>query len=257
MHNETPLFTPDELMRVRHREETLTQRVTNLIENLIVERRLQPGDRLSSVRDLADQFGVSRTVVREAVGGLVAKSLLEVRHGSGITVSRPTAQSVAQSMSHFLRGGQHEYHKVLEVRRTLEIEIASLAAQRRTAADLGNLRALLDEMASLQDGGEQFVHNDVAFHAVLARATQNELYVLLLDSIAPLLIEVRRLALSAPGGRAGALQYHPAIFEQVKARNASGARGAMRRHLHEAESTMRAALAVQSGGDGASEPGVV
>lgn len=247
MSNEPGLFTPDELSLVRTREATLTQRATQLIENLIVERRLQPGDRLPSVRDLAEQFGVSRTVIREAVGALVAKSLLEVRHGSGITVRSPTAQSVAQSMSLFLRGGhaQPPYQKIIEVRRTLEVAIAGLAAERRSDADLGELQALLDEMAGL-DEGERFVRNDVAFHATLARATHNELYVMLLDSIADLLVQARRLALAVPDGRAGAQKHHPAIFGQVEAGNAEGAREAMRAHLAEAEATMSQALALKS-----------
>ena len=76
--------TAGQLFKTVERESTLTTRVTAEIERLIVGGRLQPGQRLPSERELADQFGVSRTVVREAVRGMVAKGLLEVRPGAYI-----------------------------------------------------------------------------------------------------------------------------------------------------------------------------
>src|SRR5689334_10607565 len=97
---------PPSLFKLVQREETLASRVTGQLETLIVQRHLQPGDRLPAERDLAQQFGVSRTVVREAVRALVAKSLLEVQPGSGTHIRSPSAQSVSQSMALFLRGGQ-------------------------------------------------------------------------------------------------------------------------------------------------------
>ena len=74
------------------REPTLTGRVVNQLEALIVDQRLQPGDRLPAINELTQQFGVSRTVIREAIGALAARGLLEVRHGSRTVVSRPSAQ---------------------------------------------------------------------------------------------------------------------------------------------------------------------
>src|SRR5262245_18269788 len=76
------------------REETLATRVTGQVESLIIESRLQPGVQLPAERQLASQFGVSRTVIREAVRSLVAKGLLDVKPGSGTVVSTPSARSV-------------------------------------------------------------------------------------------------------------------------------------------------------------------
>src|SRR4029434_1284654 len=117
-----------------YREATLANRVTKEIEGLIIDGRIEMGRRLPSERDLADQFGVSRTVVREAVRGLVAKGLLEVRPGSGTIVRSPTCGAVTQSLTLFLLAGQSDleldYTNVHEIRRVLEIEIAGLAAER-------------------------------------------------------------------------------------------------------------------------------
>jgi GntR family transcriptional repressor for pyruvate dehydrogenase complex len=231
----------DPLFKAIPREATLTDRVTDQIEHLIVANHLQPGDHLPPERELAQQFGVSRTVVREAIRALVAKSLLEARPGGGTVVRAPTAEAVAQSMRLFLRAGQTElnYDKVHEVRRLLEVEIAGLAAKRRTDEDLERMETILNEVSSVGSDRDLLAENDVNFHAALARATHNELFSLLLDSIADIMLTVRQLGFSVPGMPARTLKYHQAIFEQVKAGNPELARRAMTEHLVEAEETIR------------------
>jgi GntR family transcriptional repressor for pyruvate dehydrogenase complex len=236
-----------DLFKALERDATLTDRVTRQIENLIVIGHLQPGNRLPPERELARQFGVSRTVVREAVRALVAKGLLEVRSGSGTVVCSPTAQTLAQTMSLFLRVGQRDldYRKILEVRRLLEVEIAGLAAERRTKEDLEVMEAILQEAESGGDR-DRFVRTDMAFHSALARATYNELFSVLLDSIADVMITMRQMAFDIPDAFTRALRYHRAIFEQVKRGDPEGARQAMREHLVEAEDTIRQALALHT-----------
>ncbi len=248
MPNDHNSSDQSQLFTTIQREVTLTNRVTRQIETLIVEGRLRPGDRLPAERELAHQFGVSRTVIREAVRALAAKSLLEVQAGSGTIVRSPTAESVAQSMTMFLRMGQPalDYKKMLEVRRLLEVEIAGLAAERRTADDLEEMEEILREAPKIRDDRDHFARSDVAFHAALARATHNELFSLLLDSVAEIMIKVRQMAFDVPGTPARALKHHRAIFEQVKAGDPEGAREAMREHLIEVEDTMRQALALQA-----------
>ncbi len=236
------------------REPSLTSRVTSELESLIRANRLQPGDRLPAVQELADQFGVSRTVIREAIGALAAKGLFEVRHGSRTVVRHPSVETVQQSMALYLRTGQAavDQSKVNQVRRVLEVEIASIAAQRRTETDLVALTRLLDEMAeivqnepALQSNRDRFITNDVEFHAALARATQNELFGLLLNTLADIMLEVRQLGFSVPGSTAHALTAHRAIFEQVKAGLPEAARQRMQQHLLASEEILRQALTIQ------------
>ena len=237
-----------ELFRSIRRGTTLSNRVTHQIEELIIEGHLQPGDRLPPERELARQFGVSRTVIREAVRALVAKSLLEVQPGSGTIVRSPTPESVAASMTLLLRTAQPEadYDKVHEVRRLLEVEIAGLAAERRTAEDLEELETILRESSETQDDPDYFPECDVAFHAALAQSTHNELFPLLLDSMVDIMVEVRQLGFQVPGMPARALRHHQAVFEQVRAGESDEARQAMREHLIESEDTMRQALALHA-----------
>lgn len=248
MTDDTGIPDPINLFETLPRESTLASRVAGQIEQLIVDGHLKPGDRLPSERQLAHQFGVSRTVVREAVRSLAAKNLLQVQAGSGTIVSTPSAESVAETMSLFLRVGQLEldYEKVHEVRRTLEIAIAGLAAERRSAADIAEMEEILQQARRIRGDRDEFAANDVAFHAALARATHNELYTLLLDSVADIMLRVRQMAFDVPEMPTRALMHHADILARVKAGDADAARDAMRGHLIEAEHTMREALALQS-----------
>jgi GntR family transcriptional repressor for pyruvate dehydrogenase complex len=221
----------------------LSSRVTAAIEALLVEHGMQPGDRLPSERQLADQFGVSRTVVREAVRSLHARGLLDVRPGFGTTVRRPSASSVSQSINLFWGVGRQDpgFEKVLEVRRMLEVEVAKLAAERRTPEDLDVMEEILRRASPAQRDVERFAKDDVAFHAALARATHNELHVVLMESISDLMLEVRRKGFEVPDTPARAIAYHQRIFNWVAVGDAENAQQAMREHLMEAKETQQRA----------------
>jgi GntR family transcriptional repressor for pyruvate dehydrogenase complex len=237
--------TQDELFKAIPRETTLANQVREQLEELIVERRLQPGDRLPAERELARQFGVSRTVVREAVRSLMAKGLLEVRSGSGTIVRTPSAAAAAQSMSLFLRAGHPEldYRKVLEVRSILEVEIAGLAAERGTEEDIARMEQILEDTLKATNR-ETYVKADIAFHSALAQATHNEMFSLLLDSVVEIMRKLREMAFDIPPAPNRAYKYHCAILEQVKKGDGDGARQAMREHLVEAEDTILRAMAL-------------
>ncbi len=223
------------------RDATLAQRVEQELERLILESRLGPGDRLPSERELASQFGVSRTVVREAVRALAAKHLVDVAVGRGTVVRAPTPESAGESMRLLLmmQAGDAGVDKVSEVRHTIENEIAYLAAARRTDADLLDLEKILDEMREHVDAPEVYINSDVEFHAVLARATQNELFVIVLDSLVEIMIEVRLLTLRVPGIARLALHYHERILEAVRAGDPDAARAIMDEHMDQATAKLR------------------
>lgn len=249
MTNETVSDTPVELFGTLLRESSLVDRVTTQIEDLIMEGKLRTGDQLPTERELARQFEVSRTVVREAVSRLLARSLLEARIGGGMVISSPSAASVGRSMALMLRMGQPSivHDKVLEVRRLLEVEIAGLAAQRRTDADLKRMEEILIEAAGVQHDPIRFPELDVGFHLALAQATQNELFLILLDAMMDTLVRFRQIGYQAPDMPARSMNHHRAIFGQVVAGSVAGARYAMCNHLVEAEETVREALALAAG----------
>jgi len=233
--------------RTVQREPTLASQVTLQLESLISTQHLQPGDRLPSERELAKQFGVSRTVVREAMRAMAAKGLVEVQSGSGTVLLSMTTETVSKSFSMLLRQGKPhvDYDKVNEVRRLLEIEIAGLAAQRRTQVDLDKLQAIGRDMDAMKRDRESFARIDVAFHTALAEATYNELFLIMLESLHDVMLEVRLTGFETPGAAAHAIDYHFRIYEQVRDGNAAEARAMMAEHLRISEQIFREGLARQ------------
>ncbi len=229
-------MTTERLVPQLAREATLAQRVEQELERLILDSRLGTGDRLPSERELAAQFGVSRTVVREAVRALAAKQLVDVNVGRGTVVRAPSPESAAESMKLLLmmQAGGAGVEKVSEVRHIVENEIAARAAERRTDEDLRMLEAILEETRQHLDAPEVYIKSDVEFHAALARATQNELFVIILDSLVEIMIEVRLLTLRVPGITSLALSYHERILEAVTKGDPDAARAAMDAHMDQA-----------------------
>jgi GntR family transcriptional repressor for pyruvate dehydrogenase complex len=212
------------------REPRLSDKVAEMMLDTILSRRLQVGDRLPSERELGEQFGVSRTVVREAVRALVAKGVIEVRSGSGLRVAAVDAAAVTESMSLYLRGGTLDFEKVHEVRALLEVHIAGVAAERATDADLARLREVHERMERERADVEAAARDDLEFHRVIAGATQNDLYLLLMDSIGAALIDIRRENLGS-GSAPMTLSQHESVLDRVAAGDAEGAREAMAAHL--------------------------
>jgi GntR family transcriptional regulator, transcriptional repressor for pyruvate dehydrogenase complex len=222
----------------------LADRVAQQLQALISTQHLRPGDRLPPERDLAERFAVSRTVVREAVRSLVAKGLLEVHSGSGTFVRVVAPEAVTESLRMLLRSSAGSYDSVLEVRQLLEVEIARLAAERATPQDLAAMEQTIVALAVTEGDPEAFARADVAFHAALARATQNDLFVILHDSIFDALLEVRRKgAAQVPGTVQRALYHHSDILRCVRAHDPLAAQEAMRAHLEESRQTMLRVLA--------------
>jgi GntR family transcriptional regulator, transcriptional repressor for pyruvate dehydrogenase complex len=156
--------------------------------------------------------------------------VIEVRSGSGLRVAAVDATAVTESMSLFFRGGTLDFEKVHEVRALLEVHIAGLAAERATSADLARLREVHERMEREAGDVESAARDDLEFHRAIARATQNDLYLLLLDSIGSTLIDIRRKNLGS-GSAPITLGQHDQVLDRIAARDAAGARAAMASHL--------------------------
>jgi GntR family transcriptional repressor for pyruvate dehydrogenase complex len=219
----------------------LADKVASAVTDSIVSGRLEPGDRLPSERELCEQFGVSRPVVREAVRSLIAKGLLADNPRRGHVVSALGRDTVTESLTLYLRGQRLDYGKLMEARIVVEVENAGLAAQRATPEQV---QALRDAAGRLQVGlsAEQAALADTGFHRTIATATGNEFFEILLDSIREALITVQLPTLSDPKIVRGARRMHDRIVAQIAAGDREGARKAMRLHLAEAERGMRSLL---------------
>lgn len=215
------------------RKDGLVTRVVQAIERQILDGRLPVGTRLPPERELAESLAVSRPVIREAVGILVTKGLLETRHGIGTTVRAVTHDEVTRPLTLFLRTSVQEVNveHLHQVRSMLEVENAGLAATQRTDEDVVDLTRLCDEMQMAAEDPERFALLDSEFHRRLVQTTHNPLMILLLDSIQKMTAEVRVLVGSRPHLFERVMPSHYRILEGVAAQDRDGARAAMREHL--------------------------
>ena len=207
---------------------------------------LRPGASLPTEPILAQQFGVSRTVIREAMRVLVSKGLLTVKHGSGMRVQPPQNWAYLDPIILFeqVRAGRdvNILDELIEVRRLLEPEAAGLAAERRTSEDIAALRDQLASMAAFLDQPDPYTRVDIEFHTRLLAASQNRLLREALRPIAHALTAGRLLSIGQPGAAEQSLRGHEEIFAAVERQDGDAARAGMRRHVLQFEKDIHAAF---------------
>lgn len=215
------------------RSPRLSDSVAEMMLDTILSRHLQPGDPLPSERELGDQFGVSRTVIREAVRSLSAKGVVSSLPGRGLVVAALDPQNVSSSMNLYLRGqpGEIPYERIHEVRSALEVDCAGRAAERATDAEIEKLRETHKRMGDDLDDIEIASQADVEFHRAIAESTDNQLYLIMLDSIGDVLLEIRRMTLGLPNDAESGQEQHGEILAAIESHDAKRARKAMRNHL--------------------------
>ena len=175
------------------RSSRLYEQIVQQVEESIVKGTLKPGDQLPPERELAEEFGVSRTAVREAVKALREKGLVEAYPGRGTFITDGTSHAIRQSLDRIAKIGQPEGSAFLaEVRAILEPEIAALAAVRASEQELASMREPISVMDEAREDPDAFIEADLDFHLALAEAAANPLILSLIDSIVALLREQAR-----------------------------------------------------------------
>lgn len=195
----------------------------------ILGHRLGASGVLPPATDLLQELGVSRTVLREALGHLQAEGLIEVSHGRRSRVLKADPRAAASALGMLLQRTPGSMEALLEVRRPMESEIAALAAQRATPEHRDALAKAVADLEHAPDLEAQ-VEADVRFHRELARATGNPVYMTLIDTLNELLTESRYRTIGAHG-IAGALEGHRKILDVVLAGRPEDARRVMLEHL--------------------------
>jgi GntR family transcriptional regulator, transcriptional repressor for pyruvate dehydrogenase complex len=225
-----------------------TSVVESVIEQLeaLIFGSFEPGETLPSEGKLAEALGVSRLTVREATRTLEARGLLEISQGRRPTVSAPNGGLVGDFFKIAIRRDPRAMLDLIEVRRALEVHIASLAARRATKGDIADMEMSIAAMRTGEDESEAFHAADVRFHENLARASGNRLLVFLIEAFAEPLRESRLRSFAGHQARGGGIedviQQHQTILEAVKLRSAKAAAEAMRYHLEQTERDLRELL---------------
>jgi GntR family transcriptional repressor for pyruvate dehydrogenase complex len=204
--------------------------VTALIERQIVSGELAVGEYLPAERTLCEQLGVSRSVVREALGRLASLGLVESRQGSGTRVAMPSGREISVGYERLMRRSEASLEDLAVVRLPLETTIAALAAINRSSTHLAQLEGAQRILGNPRKSLGAHVKADGAFHSILAQATGNRFLPLVLTPIHDVLVE-RRLQTLQRYGAALACLHHENILKSVRRQDPDGAVLAMREHL--------------------------
>jgi GntR family transcriptional regulator, transcriptional repressor for pyruvate dehydrogenase complex len=218
--------------------QTLADRLAARLALQIENGTLAPGDRLPTEARLTLDHGVSRSVVREAVHRLKSRGLLTSRQGSGVFVA-PRGSGKPLEFDMALSNSTAAVVQVVEVRRALEIEMASLAAQRATRTQVSALRRALTAIDKAAAAGQDGVAEDLAFHRAIGEATGNPQFSLLLAFLEQYLCDGMRITRGKVADRADLMQAvrteHLNIVEAIAARDLKAARKAASVHLLHSE----------------------
>ena len=221
---------------VRRRPRNLAHDVVDTLGGRVRDGSLAPGEKLPTEAAIMEEFGVSRTVVREAISRLQAAGLVATRHGVGTFVVGMGDATTFRITPDKL-GTLQDVIAVLELRIGVETESAALAATRRTPDNLSTLRHALQAFISALEEGRDAVGPDFQFHLEIARATQNQHFVELMGTLGGMMIPRARLEPAEPltPEREAYLRRvnveHESIVEAISRQDPDASRAAMRTHL--------------------------
>ncbi|MGH3365925.1 MAG: FadR/GntR family transcriptional regulator [Nocardioidaceae bacterium] len=223
---ETARATPRALRPVQRSRlyEQLVERLLGLVHEL----DLKPGDRFPPERELSADLGVSRASIRQALVVLEVQGLVEVRHGEGAILreTKPDAAVVSAVTAH-----RRRLPEVIEAREALEVQLAALAARRRTDDDLDRIERALEAMSAEIERGERGLHGDELFHGAVTAAARSGLLADLMAEISAAIRESRVESLSQPDRPRQSLASHREIAVAIRAGDPDAAATAMREHI--------------------------
>ncbi|MGB6008634.1 FadR/GntR family transcriptional regulator [Castellaniella sp.] len=229
------------------RSRSLTQTVVTALSERIRNGEFHVGEKLPTESELMESFGVSRTVIREAISRLQAGGLVETRHGIGTFLLEPQNEQQLRIRTESILT-MLDVMAILELRISLETEAAGLAALRRTDAHMQQLRATLDEFAEhIRKKTGNAVVSDVAFHLLVATATGNRYFHDILKQLGKAIIPRTRVdsAALADDDRVRYLERvhleHEDIYNAIARKDPDAARAAMRTHLANSRERLRKA----------------
>jgi GntR family transcriptional regulator, transcriptional repressor for pyruvate dehydrogenase complex len=216
---------------------SLSDQVTEALLARIESGQLKPGEKLPPEAVLAPEFGVSRTVVREAISRLKHEGLVESRQGSGVFVRLQPAMSSLKIDGSVLES-RESILQIVELRRAIESETAALAAQRRSSSQLTEMETALHVIDTEVSAGGDGVEADVAFHRSIAQATGNPFFLKTIDFLAQYLKAATRMTRANEARRVEFMRQvreeHGAIIEAIRERDAVSARNAAATHMFNA-----------------------
>ncbi len=216
----------------------LTSELTARLTDEIVSGNLPPNSRLPTEQEMIATFGVSRTVVREAVAALRSEGLVDSRQGAGVFVAPDLSRRPFRIDPDGLQAVQGVID-IMELRMSVEIEAAGLAAERHKTRDVAEIEKSLQAFRKAVERGDEGVEADYQFHLAVSKATQNAYFRSFIEFLGRHIIPRRSIHINARNEtaqrayHAKVLAEHENIYKAIKAGSGRAARQAMRKHLRE------------------------
>jgi GntR family transcriptional regulator, transcriptional repressor for pyruvate dehydrogenase complex len=220
------------------------EEVAEAIYEMIRSGQVKPGEKLDSVQQLAENFQVGRSAIREALTSLRAMGLVEMKQGEGTYVNEFETDQITFPLSTAILMNKEDIAQLLEVRKIIEIGAAAAAAKKRTSHNLTMMEMALEEMKSAQGDEALGEKADLQFHFALAGAAQNPLLLSLMSHVSGLMgetmKETRRVWLFSKQTTVERLyEEHKDIYEAIKEQDEEKARKFMLVHLDNVEAILQ------------------
>jgi len=210
------------------------EEVARQIERLIL-KKLQPGDKLPSERELAETLGVSRSSIRDAIRSLELMGLVEPRQGAGTVVLEISTESLVNPLANALKRKAELVGELLDFRKMLEPPLAARAATHASEDEISEMAEILARQQEKLKRGESAIAEDSEFHYTIALASRNSVVFKVLDTLMDLLRDTRERSLQVEGRPQKSLAGHQRILSAIKRHDAEAAKAAMRRHIEDVE----------------------
>jgi GntR family transcriptional regulator, transcriptional repressor for pyruvate dehydrogenase complex len=216
---------------------SLSEKIEQQILEAIRQKIFVPGDKLLGEMELAQNFGVSRTAVREALHRLAGRGVVEIRKNSGVFVSQDQYDSVTNSLYHLLemKCGKSSLLNIANVRLIIEPEIARLAAANPSKEEIAKMKESYNKMESNFNDQGQMIKHDIDFHRAIANAAKNPILPVIMEPLFQLMTRFISDTYAYPHSPVLALKSHHNILICIEKRDEEGAFQAMRTHLLEAK----------------------
>lgn len=208
----------------------ITDQVYKQMLDNVIDGTWSPGSKIPSENELKDLFEVSRNTIRVVINKLSILGLLETMHGEG-TFVRELEPSIYMNCfipSVFLE--RHDFIKVMEFRRGLEVEAARLAAERATEEDIIGLESILATQEKCKNNVKKYALADVSFHMAVAKASGNKMFEQMASIIKHILLPNLEKVIIEQGNE-DSLVLHPLVVAGIKERNVEQAMTNMDRHM--------------------------
>ena len=212
---------------------TTSEEVVQNLREMVQRGELRPGDRLPPERDLAKLLGVSRPTLRAGIRSLAAVGVLQSKQGAGTFVVNNDGPPSLDSSPLRLMAALHGFtnDEMFEARKSIEMAMAGLAAERATSDQMASMAEELAGMYASLDEPEQYLIHDMRFHQTVAAASANRILTALMNMVATILFDVRSKTVKRAKDLKESAEMHRQIYRAIRDRNPEAARNAMRDHL--------------------------